>query len=413
MPARTIDPASKRFLVAMAMIMAMPAASIDLLLPTFPEMRSAFDLEAGSTEVARVVTSFFLGLAVGQLVYGPLSDRFGRKPVLYVGLGVFSVGAVGSVLAPSLGALVAWRALWGFGAAAPRSLAMALIRASVEGDRKVRAMSRVMGLFILVPVVAPSIGSGVLAVTSWRVVLGLPLLVAALVAVLLTRLPETLAPGARRALDVGALGEAFRAVVTTRASVTHGLAATCLFGAMVGFIGIAEATFDQVFDASEAFPVLFGMLALAMAAGSFLSARLVGRFGSRRLVQVLAVWVVGASLVHAAVMLATDGRPPLWAWLLTLGLLMPSLTMLLPNVNTAAMAPLGAIAGMGAAVLGAVMTGGGALLGALVDSTFDGTALPYSLWLVVLMVAAALLLAMAGRPARVPAPTVIAAAEAV
>jgi DHA1 family bicyclomycin/chloramphenicol resistance-like MFS transporter len=407
--ARTVDRESTAFLGIVALVMAMPASSIDLLLPTFPDMREALGLAPGSTEVARVITSFFLGLALGQLVYGPLSDRYGRKPVLYAGLAVFVVGAAGSVAAPSLGALVAWRALWGFGAAAPRSLAMAIVRDSFEGDRMARAMSLIMAIFILVPVVAPSVGAGVLQVASWRVVLGVPIGVAAVVAVLLVRMPETLAPADRRTLDRRGLGEALRIVVTSRTTVTHGLAATCLFGVMVGFIGTVEATIDQVFHASGSFPLLFGGLAGCMAVGSLLSARLVVRVGIARLLRLLSVAVVGAAALHTAVVVLADGRPPLWAWLLTMALLLPSLMMLLPNTNTAAMAPLGEVAGMGAAILGAVMTGGGALLGAVVDSVFDGTAAPFGVCALAFTATAAVLLAVGRAPAGTTVPTVVVA----
>ena len=176
----------------------MAALSIDVMLPAFPDMREEFGLAPDSTATSWIVTAFFLGLASGQLVYGPLSDRYGRKPLLYAGLSIMAVAAAASALAPSLGAVIACRVLWGMGAAAPRSLALAMVRDRYAGEPMARTMSHIMATFVLVPVFAPSVGSAVLAVAPWRSLFWLPFLAALGVMLWVRRLPETLPPERRR-----------------------------------------------------------------------------------------------------------------------------------------------------------------------------------------------------------------------
>lgn len=362
-----------------ALCMAMAAMSIDLLLPAFPEMRADFGLEPGATEISRVITGFFVGLGLGQLVYGPLSDRFGRKPVLYAGIAVYIAGAVASTRAESLDAFIACRALWGFGAACPRSLALAILRDSFEGDRMARVMSNVMATFILVPIVAPSVGSGLLAVGDWHLTLWVPVAVAVLLAAWIAlRLPETLPVEQRRSVSPKALVAAAGAVVANRQTMAFCAASTFLFGIMTAYVGSTQVIVEEVFDQADLFPVIFGVLAIGLALGSLLSARLVMRVGLARLVRFGALYAVVSAAALAAVGIATDGRPPLWLFLIASAVMLPSVTSLVPNTNTAAMAPLGHVAGMAAAIIGTISTIGGALLGGVVDSAYDGSVRPFT-----------------------------------
>jgi DHA1 family bicyclomycin/chloramphenicol resistance-like MFS transporter len=403
---RPAVPGTREFVAVVAGCVAMAAISIDLLLPAFADIRAEYGLAADSTAPSRLITSFFLGLAVGQLVYGPLSDRLGRKPMLYAGLAVYVVGALGAVLAPTFTALVACRFLWGLGAAAPRSLAVAMVRDSYSGERMARTMSHVMATFILVPVFAPTVGAGAIALAPWRVVFWIPMVAAVLVGLWSLRLPETLPPERRRSVSPRALTEAVRVVVTTRETFAFGLAVTALFGIMTGFVGGAEMLFDDVFGQRDLFPLLFGIIACMLGAGNVLSGRLVMRLGLDRLVRFGACYVVATSVVFVALVLATDGRPPLWSFVLSVALFLPGAMALVPSCNTAAMAPVPHVAGMAAAILGALSTGGGALLGSVVDGAFDGTVRPFALWTFGYAVAAALaILVLARRVEPTPDPT--------
>ena len=396
---RPAVPGTREFVAIIASCMAMAALSIDLLLPAFPDIRTEFGLGPDSTEPAQLITFFFLGLAVGQLVYGPLSDRYGRKPLLYSGLVIYVAGALGAVLVPSFTALIACRFVWGLGAAAPRSLAVAMVRDSYAGDRMARTMSHVMATFVMVPVFAPALGAAAIAVAPWRVVFWIPMLAAVAVALWSLRLPETLPRERRRSVSPGALLDAFKVVVTTRETLAFGLAVTALFGIMTAFVGGAEIIFKDVYGEESLFPVLFGLIACMLGVGNVVSGRLVMRLGLSRLVRFGACYVVVAAVGFTVMVLATDGRPPLWAFVVGLALFLPGAMSLVPSCNTAAMAPVPHVAGMAAAILGTLSTGGGALLGALVDSAFDGTVTPFAVRTLIYAIAAALAIVVLARRA--------------
>lgn len=361
------------------MSMALAALGIDLMLPAFGAIRADLGLPVGSPAVTGLVTTYFLGLAMGQVVYGPLADRFGRRPVLFIGYGVYALGALASTLLPTLTGLLVARFVWGLGAAGPRVVTLAIVRDRWQGERMSRAMSFIMAVFILVPIVAPSLGAAISAVASWRWLFAL--CVAAVAAMTVwagLRMPETLAPQHRRLLSFGRVLAATREVGTHRQTAGYTVAMTVLYGAFTSYLGSSEAIFDQVFDAGDLFPVLFGVLAAVMGGAMLVNAKVVGRFGPRRFVHgvLLAYLVVAALLLLLSVQ--TAGRPPLVLFMVGLGLILACHALLLPNFNTIAMDPMGAIAGTASSVTGAVQLAGGALLGALIDRTFDATVLPLS-----------------------------------
>jgi DHA1 family bicyclomycin/chloramphenicol resistance-like MFS transporter len=377
-PRHRIEPGSREFVALVGSAMGLAALSIDMLLPAFPDMRADLGLAPGATEISSVITTFFLGLAAGQLFYGPLSDRYGRKPLLYAGLAIFAVGGLLAALATSLAGLNIARVVWGFGAAAPRSLTMAMVRDTHEGDRMARLMSFVMTAFILIPVFAPAVGALVLLVAPWQGIVLVQVLAAVGVGFWMTRLDETLKPEARRSVSPGALLEAAGAVVRTRQTMLCAVALTAIFGVMTSYIGSSEVIIDEVFGEADNFALLFGVLAATLAIGSLLSARLVVRIGLARLLQLSSAYLLATAVLLFVVARATDGSPALAVFVGCLGVLLPGISVLIPSTNTAAMAPLGRVAGMGAAVLGTVATAGGAVLGSLTDAAFDGTMLPFA-----------------------------------
>lgn len=185
----------------MSMAMACTALGIDLMLPAFGDIRQAFGLAADSTAVAGIVTAYFVGLALGQVLWGPIADRYGRKVTLYAGLAVYMAGAATSALSPSLGVLFGARFAWGVGAAGPRVGALAMVRDSFEGERMARVMSFILAVFVLVPVLAPSLGAAILAFASWRWVFAFGVVYAAALMAWLRRLPETLREEHRSPLE--------------------------------------------------------------------------------------------------------------------------------------------------------------------------------------------------------------------
>ena len=386
------DPVSmgrREFVGIVAGCQAMAASSIDLMLPAFKKIRADFDLPPDSSRVGWIVTAFFLGIAVGQLIYGPLSDRFGRKPLLYVGLAIMICSAAAAALAPSLQVIFICRVFWGFGAAAPRSLAIAMVRDRFGGEQMARTMGFVMATFMVVPVVAPSLGALLIRFAPWRIVFWAPCVFAAGLAVWLTRLPETLPVELRRGVRPRDMLGALRAVLRTRATVAYGLAACCLFGTMASFVGNLEVIINDVYNYDAAFPFIFGSLGIVLAVGSLVSARIVIRVGLQRLVRWAATLFVAANTGFLIVALSTHGRPAFWLLCLFIGLMLLGISVLNANTNTAAMAPVPHVAGMAAAMLGATATAAGALLAAIVNAAFDNSVRPFAIGVFVFAVIAA------------------------
>ncbi len=377
------------------MSMALAALGIDLILPAFGAMRRDFGLDVGSTAVAGTVSAYFLGLALAQVVFGPLADRYGRKPILYLGYSVYLLGAAASALAPSLDLLLLARFVWGLGAAGPRVVTLAVVRDRFEGEEMSRAMSFIMAVFILVPIVAPSLGAVVVAASTWRWAFGACAVLVVVMALWARRLEESLDPAYQMELRFGRIWDATRLVFSNRQTMGYTLALTALFGVFISYLASSEIIFGRTFGAVEAFPFLFGAMAAVMGAAMLGNAFVVRRFGTRRLSHfVMVVYLIGA-LVFLVVALATDGRPPLVIFLAAMVVLLGSHALLIPNLNTIAMDPMGSVAGTASAVIGTISTAGGTVLGATLDRAFDGTILPLAWGFIGLGWVAALLIVWA------------------
>ena len=377
----------------LAMAMAATALGIDLLLPAFGDIRGDYGLAPDATQVTGLVTAFFVGLAVGQPLFGPLSDRYGRKPLLMAGYVVYAIGAIATAVAPTLPLAIVARFVWGVGAASGRAVTVAIVRDRSSGEAMSRQMSLIMSIFILVPVVAPSLGAAMLLVVSWR---WLAVFCAAYIVALwlwTTRLAESLAPEDRRATDLRSLWTATREVLTTPAAARPTFAMVALFGVFSSYLASSEIITDEVFGLGEAFPLIFGGLVIVMGAGMLLNARLVERFGTPRLVRLALLAYLAAAAVLVGISVASDGTPPALLWALPLMAALFTYSMLIPNMNALAMEPVGHIAGLASSVIGTLQVAGGALLGAVIDAAFDGTVTPLSLgFLVTGLVAAAITL---------------------
>jgi MFS transporter, DHA1 family, multidrug resistance protein len=369
----------REFVLLVTTIMALGGLSIDLLLPALPPMREEFGMAPGSSKVTWVITSYFLGMAIGPWLFGPPSDRFGRKPLLNVGLLIYGVSAVAASFAPTFTLLVIARFVWGVGAAAPRSLAVAMVRDRYSGERMARLMSLIMAVFILVPIAAPALGTGLITLASWRSVLWVPAVAAAAVSVWAwRRLPETLALEKRRPFNPAAVADAARLVVSNRPTMCFTAAITALFGVMSGYLSSSELILDKVYGYAKWFPLFFGGIAVLLGLGALTSARFVGRFGLYSWTRRLSLLSLAFTSVFAVVVIATNGRPAFWLMTLTLAVAIPLAQNLIPNCNTAAMVPMGHVAGMASTIIGTVTTAGGALLGNRIADAFDGTVRPFA-----------------------------------
>ena len=364
------------FIAMVSMLMAVTALATDMMLPAFGVMREHFGVAADSNALAPVVTFFFLGFAVGQLLLGPMSDAFGRKPLVYGGLAIYIVAAIAATFATTLPFLFAVRFLGGVGAAGVRVAAIPIVRDAYVGQQMAKVMSFIMAVFILVPVVAPTVGAIVLALGTWETIFWSIALFGFVAGLWSLRMPETLAPDRRIPLSYRDLSHSFSVVVTNRFTMGLTLGRSLLFGFFASYLASSQLIIDDVFDLDAWFPLIFAAWASVLGIALLLNTRLLDRFPLRSILRwVLNVYVV-FSLGFFATALATGGTPPFWLFFVSLIPLVACHALIIPNLTSASMIPMGAVAGTATAVVGALAPLLGAIIGAGIDLQYDGTILP-------------------------------------
>ncbi len=374
------SPSVVEFVTLIALMMGLTALSIDNLLPAFGPIQADFGI-AAENELQLLIYVYMIGFAVMQLVYGPLSDIVGRKPTLTVGLAIYAVGCLLSLVAPSFTVLLIARAIQGMGAAAARVLAIAIVRDCYEGREMARIMSLTMMVFITVPVFAPAIGSFTLLLGSWHLIFASMLALALVLAVWFgRRMPETLHPEYRFPFSARRIYEGVSLTVRSREAVGYSTAVGLMFGCLMGYLGSAQQIFEtEIYDLGAYFPVAFGAIAAVMGLASWVNSHFVRRLGMRRLSHAGITGFLLFAVLQLVTAWAFDGRPPLllFATILACSQFLTGLTM--PNFNAMAMEPLGQVAGTASSFIGFYTTLLGAVLGMLVGLTFDGTVLPLGL----------------------------------
>jgi DHA1 family bicyclomycin/chloramphenicol resistance-like MFS transporter len=364
----------RMFVLFVAAIMAMNAISIDSMLPALPEIGNSLGItEANKTQW--VITAYLLGFGGAQIIYGPLADRFGRKPVLLFGIALYTAASLWAAFSTSLEAMMAARVIQGVGAAATRVLAVTIVRDCYSGATMARVMSLTFIVFLAAPIIAPSLGQVVMLFVSWHWIFGLLAIYG--IATLIwgaRKLPETLHPEDRMPLSLKAVGNALWLTVTTRQTIFYTLAVTLIFGALFGFINSIQQIFDETFDAVDLFPAIFAAIAAFMAVSSFVNSRVVEKLGTRFVSHTALIGFTGFAAVH--MISAYLGHENMVSFALVQGGQMFCFGLIVSNFNSMAMEPMGHIAGTASSVQGFISTTGGALLGFLVGQQFDGTTLP-------------------------------------
>ena len=360
------------FIALVALLMSLVALSIDAMLPALPEIgRDLGALRANDTQF--VVTAVFLGLGLGQILFGPLSDRIGRRAAIHTGLLLFMAGCLVSIFAPTFGVMIAGRVLQGIGVAAPRIVTIAMVRDQYEGRGMARLMSFAMSVFILVPTIAPALGQGILWLGGWRAIFAAIFGIAAIaLAWFSLRQPETLPAARRRPFSPRAIGRAALEVLRTRTTLGYTLATACVFAPFLAYLSSAQQIFQDAYQTGALFPLWFGVLSLAFGCASLMNGRLVMKHGMRRLSRAATVCITLGSAVAWALAFAFEGLPPFWLLMTYLLAAFFCIGLLFGNLNALAMRPLGHIAGVGAAVVASLTTFIGVPLGALVGQSFDG-----------------------------------------
>lgn len=373
----------RELLTLISSIMAMMAVGIDLLLPAFDDIETAYGLEVGSGQLSQIITVFFMGLAVAQLVYGPLADAFGRKPVLYLSVAIYMAGALISALAPTFGVLLLGRFVWGVGAAGARVVATAIIRDRFEGEAMAKAMSQIMAVFVLVPVVAPSFGALVISVLPWRSLFWFSGIFAAFIGAWGLRLSETLDDNNRRKLNLRTTLSGFKQAATTPVTLGYTLAALFLQAVWTAYLASSESIIDEVFDLGPQFPWIFGAVAILFGIGAIINGSIVEKFGIDGVVKGTYAVLLPLTLLLIVLSAMSDGEPSVWLFMPLLGLVLASFMLLMPNLGSASMTPVGEIAGTASAFTGALRTAGGASLAAVAAGWLEADTIAFSIWVAV------------------------------
>lgn len=364
------------FVVVIAAIMALNPFAMDMMLPALPNIGSTFHiLVANRLQV--VLSAFLIGFGLGQFIIGPLSDSFGRRPVLLGGMVLYAIASVLAVAAPSFETLLLARALAGLGTSATRVIATSVVRDCYAGRRMASVISLAMMVFIAVPVIAPSFGQAVMLMTNWRGIF-VVLMVYGLVALVWTslRLPETLPASERKAFALPDVLDAYKQTVTSRQTLGYALAAGGIQGALFAYVFSAEQVFTGTFKLGHYFPLAFAAVAFGVAVAGFLNARLVGRIGMR----VMSHGALVGFLAVAAVMFtaAKLGALPLWLFMGLSALLMFTFGLMIANFTALAMEPQGHIAGTASSLYGSITTLLGIGIGVVIGQAYDGTVLPFA-----------------------------------
>jgi DHA1 family bicyclomycin/chloramphenicol resistance-like MFS transporter len=368
-------PGTRETVAMLAGLMALNAFAIDAMIPALP----AIGEELGVADENRrqlVVIAYFFGFGSTQLIWGPLADRFGRKPVLAAGILLYTVFALLCGIAGSFALLIASRIAMGASAAVTRVLVVAMARDLYDGEEMARIMSLVFMVFMVVPVVAPSVGQLILLVAPWRWIF---LVLAAYGLVMLLwsslRLPETLHPEFRRSLSWRSIFDASRQALSDRLSLGYTLALTSVFGSLTGYIASIQQIVADAFGRPEAIGLIFAVVAAPMALASWGNSRIVERFGLRHVGHLGLIAFVVVALIHVTV--ALTGLERLWLFALLQAMTMVAFAFTTSNLNAVAMQNMAPIAGTASSVQGVIATIGGASIGLGIGQAFDGTPLPY------------------------------------
>jgi DHA1 family bicyclomycin/chloramphenicol resistance-like MFS transporter len=362
------------FVALTAMLMALNALAIDIMLPALPQMGADFAV-AQENDRQLIIVSYMLGFGISQLFYGPLTDRFGRRSVLFISLAFYVLAAVLCIFAPTFEWLIAARVFMGASAGGSRVIAVSAARDLYAGRQMAKVMSLVMIVFMCAPIIAPYLGQEMMKVMSWHGIFwALAVFGLVMFAWVLARLPETLPPERRVPLNIPTMFRNYWKVIKTREALGYTIASGFLFGGLMSYISASEQLYHEVYKTGEMFALWFAGAAVAMTASNLINSRLVERLGMRLISHSALICFVIVSAVHAV--LALMGPVPFELFYTLVILAFFCIGFQGPNYNAIAMEPLGALAGSGAALIGFASSFVSAMIGGFVARQFDGTITP-------------------------------------
>lgn len=366
----------RELIVLMALLMSLQAFGIDAMLPALGEM--AREMGAPGNQRQFVIGAYFLGAGIGAFFPGAFADRFGRRPVLAIGLVSYIVLSLACAMVTDYTLLVALRLVQGIACAGLSVVPAAIVRDHVGGDRMARLMSLIMMIFLLVPILAPAIGQGIMFLAGWRAIFGAMAVMGVLVgAWAWARLPESLAPENRQEIDPATILRNMREALMNRGAIGYVLGSALVFGSLFGFLNSSQQLIGEAFGMGDQFYLIFGGAVLGMVFANFTNSRIVERFGARRVSHSA---LFGFIVVSSLLFLSASQQPQgLIEFIVLISLGMAMLGFIGANFSSIAMQPFFHIAGAASSAHTALRMGTGAVLGSYIGFQYDGTAVPLSI----------------------------------
>lgn len=364
------------FIALCGALAAVAAMSIDIILPALPAVGRSFGI-TDENDRQLVILIFTVVFGFSQLFYGPISDRFGRKPLLVTGLVLYIAGSTAAMFISSFNGLLAMRAVQGVGTAALQVVALAMVRDCFSGPAMGRVLTFIFTTFMIVPIIAPTIGQQIEFVATWKGVFAFNAIAAALLLFWLTiRLKETLRPEDRRSLDFGSLVGALGEIVTNRVTAGYSVASTLTLIALFSYIISVQQIYGELYGLGTLFPYAFGASSIGVAVAALFSARMVRRIGMRPVAHgTLSIFTASGLLLFV---LALGGNPPFWVTFGLLSICMMAFGVLQGNISAIALEPMGHIAGTASSLVGVVTMTVANVLAGVVGQAYDGTIIPLS-----------------------------------
>lgn len=385
------------FIALSACTMMLTALGIDIMLPVFAELRQHFGLPPESTATAQIISFFFMG-QIAQLIFGALSDRFGRLAILHIGFPLYIIGGVAAAFSSSLTMMFVSRFVAGIGASAVFMTTIAGVRDRFVGDEMARVMSLVFTIFLSTPVYAPFLGMAILSFSSWQWVFLTPPIFAVIVFLWSLRLEESHPRENRTPLNWGSLGYSIKQVLGNKTFLRYAFVTTFLFTALSSYVASSEHIVGEIYGQPQLFPWIFAGIGLLMSMCTLTNSRLSAKFGARRSIRGLMLAYTSVAVLLFVYTLVVGDPPGMWWFFIAVALLLSLNLAVEPNSSALAMEPMGKMAGMASAVYGTIFFFVGSSLGAVISNLMVRKVFPLVASFAVLGVFALLLVISDKRP---------------
>jgi DHA1 family bicyclomycin/chloramphenicol resistance-like MFS transporter len=363
------------FIALSACTMMLTALGIDIMLPAFAELRTDLGLSPESTETSKIISFFFMG-QVAQLIFGALSDRFGRLAILRIGFPLYIISGIAAAFAPGLPLMLAARFVAGMGASAVFMTTIAGVRDRFSGNEMARVMSLVFTIFLFTPIFAPFLGLAIMSVASWKMVFLTPPIFAALVFFWSLRLEESLPKDQRTALSWSGIAQSAKKVISNMVFLRYTLIATLLFTALSSYVASSEHIIGEIYGKPKLFAWIFAGIGLLMSLCSLLNSRLSSKYGARRSIKGLLITYLIISTILLVFTLSVGDPPDMLIFVVALAILLAINLAVEPNSSALALEPMGNMAGMASAIYGTFFFFIGAALGSVISHYLVDTVFP-------------------------------------